>query len=222
MLKGVEMTVKKPFSLYTRTPKNGKPVYYVKYRLPDGSWGTGRSTGQNSKYRAEAHCIEYLQTGGIVAKEKVTLEEYSRNFFQWTGRWAIDKRVRGLRLRERQCIELDRTLKNLVLPVIGNMRLTDIDRSVIKNFRNNLFNKNYAGSTINHALLIIKAILEAAEEQSLIRGIPRIDRAANNTKHKGILTIDETKSLFKAEWADFRAYTASLLAAASGLWIRTE
>jgi integrase len=97
------------------------------------------------------------------------------------------------------------------------MKLGDIDRAVVKNFRNNLFDQDYAGATINHSLSVIKTILEAAEEQNLIRGIPKIDRAANNTKHKGILTIEEVRKLFETKWSNYRAYTASLLAASTGL-----
>jgi len=97
------------------------------------------------------------------------------------------------------------------------MRLTHIDRLVIKNLRNELFNCLYSGETINRALSIIKMILDAAEERSLIRGIPRIDRAANNTKHRGILTIDEVGRLFASEWSNFRSYAASLVAASTGL-----
>lgn len=202
----------KPFSLF----KRGK-VWYVRFKTADNSFTTAKSTGQTSRNKAESFAIGYLQDGQIVLRENTTFEEFSRGFFDWQGSWATDKRVRGLRISERHCIQLERTLVGLVLPKIGRYRLSSIDRSVIKNFRNELFSKNYSGMTINHTLSIIKMILEAAEEQSLVRGIPRIDRAANNTKHKGILTIDEVQQLFETEWPDFRAYAASLVAASAGL-----
>lgn len=202
----------KPFSLF----KRGK-VWYVRFKTASNTYTTAKSTGQTTRNRAESFSIDYLHNGQIVLRENVIFENFSRGFFDWSGSWATDKRVRGMRISERHCIQLDRTMKNLILPIIGKIRLQNIDRTVIKNFRNDLFNKQYSGATINHVLSIIKLVLEAAEEQSLIRGIPRIDRAANNTKHKGILTVDEVRKLFDAEWQDFRAYAASLLAASTGL-----
>ncbi len=202
----------KPFSLF----KRGK-VWYVRYKTADNTFTTAKSTGQTSWNKAENFALDYLHNGQIVLRENVNFEEFSKGFFDWSGSWATDKRVRGMRISERHCIQLEQTLKGLILPAIGKMRLALIDRAVIKNFRNDLFNQKYAGATINHALSIIKIILETAEEQSLIRGIPRIDRAANNTNHKGILTIDEVRKLFTTEWPDFRSYAASLLAASTGL-----
>lgn len=202
----------KPFSL----SKRGK-IWYARFKTPDNRFTTAKSTGKTTRNAAEQFAVEYLQQGKIVLRENVTLSQFSDGFFSWSGNWATDKLVRGLRISERQCIQLDRTLKTLVLPSLGSMRISTIDRAVIKDFRNDLFRLNYAGATINKALSIVKMVLEAAEEQSLIRGIPRIDRAANNPKHKGILTVDEVRKLFESEWSDHRAYTASLLAASSGL-----
>lgn len=131
------MTGKKPFSLYTRKLKNGKPVYYVKFRLPDGSWSSGKCTGQISKNKAEAYCIDYLQTGGIIIKQNVTLKDFSVNFFDWNGSHATDKRVRGLRISPRHCLERTDLLNNHLIPVLGNVKLTAIDKALIKQFRNN-------------------------------------------------------------------------------------
>jgi len=89
-------------------------------------------------------------------------------------------------------------------------------------------NKGYTGNTINKCLSAIKSILEAAEEKSLIQYIPRIDRAADNPKTKGILTVEEVKQLFSFEWMtkpvlkhpakpDFMGQVSNLLAVTTGL-----
>jgi len=192
-------------------------MWYVQFKRPDNSFSTPRSTKKTNRYEAERLCIEYMKSGNVVVQQNVTFESFSHNFFEWKGSWAMDKRVRGLRISERQCSELDRILKKKVIPALGKMRLSQIDRSTIKKFRNDLFAKGFAGNTINLSLSVIKAILEEAEEKGLVRGIPRIDRAAKNSKHKGILTIEEVRKLFSIEWEDPRSHAASILAASTGL-----
>jgi integrase len=202
----------KPFSLY----KRGR-FYYAQFKLPNGRWSTAKSTKKSSKGQAERWCIEYLSAGQIITRENVTLEEFSQGFFDWENSWATDKRVRGLRISPRHCRERTNLLNNHLLPKIGKMKLSNIDRAAIKELRNEMFKHGYSGSTINHVLSTLKAILEAAEEQSLIKHIPRIDRAADNPKQKGILTIEEVHRLFSVEWYDFRGYVGNLLAATTGL-----
>ena len=138
--------------------KRGK-FFYVQFKLPDNTYSSAKSTGQTSRNAAERFAIEYLQQGKIVIRESITFKEFSHGFFNWSGSWAMDKRVRGLRISERHCRELDHSLHNLVFPSIGKLRFSAIDRPVIKNFRNNLFGRGYSGATINHALSIIKMIL---------------------------------------------------------------
>ena len=187
----------KPYSLF----KRGK-VWYCQFRLPDGSRSVPKTTGETAKGRAESWAIDYLQTGHgqIVKKEKITLEEFSKGFFSWDGAWAMDKRVRGMRISRRHCLEREDLLHNHILPFFGARRLTAIDRALIKEFRNAMFEKNYSGSTINKCLSTLKTLLDDAEEKSLIQYVPRIDHAADKPAQKGILTRDEARRLFEADW----------------------
>lgn len=41
------------FSIYTRTRKNGKAVFYARFKKPDGSYTTAISTGCTTKRDAE-------------------------------------------------------------------------------------------------------------------------------------------------------------------------
>ncbi len=59
----MEAKFKKPLSFYLRKLKKGKPVYYVRFRIPGGSWSSGKNTGQTSRGSAEAWAIRYLQKG---------------------------------------------------------------------------------------------------------------------------------------------------------------
>jgi len=52
--------VKKPYYLYTRPRKDGKKVFYVKFRSPDGEYLSGKSTGETDQSAAEAWAIEQI------------------------------------------------------------------------------------------------------------------------------------------------------------------
>jgi integrase len=213
----------KPFTLFKKNR-----IYYVRFRLPDGTRSALKSTGDTTRSRAEAWAINYLHSGQIVLHENVTLAEFSKNFFDWSGPWATDKRVRGLRISRRWCNNLAYLLNSHIVPNLGNLKLVNIQKPILRQFRNSLYNAGYSGNTINKALTALKAILIVAEEQSLIQNVPKIEKAADNPKHKGILTVDEVKRLFSVEWRsedthcnpskdEFRGYAANLLACSTGL-----
>ena len=210
----------KKFSLFPRKRKNGKAVYYAQFKLPSGKWSTAKSTGQTNRSLAESWCIEYMQAGGIVQRENVTLAEFSENFYSFNGEWATDLKISGKRISERQCLDKAAILKTRVLPHLGEYKLTSINKAVIKQFRNMLFQEGYSGSSINNTLSTLKPILETAEDAGLIQAVPKIERAANTPKlRRGVLTPEEVKELFKNpyHWPDYRFYTINLAGAITGL-----
>ena len=52
--------MKKPYCLDTRPLKNGKKVFSVKFRSPDGKYLSGKSTGETDQSAAEAWAIEQI------------------------------------------------------------------------------------------------------------------------------------------------------------------
>ena len=195
----------------------GARFFPANFRLPSGKFTPPRPTKQPRRGAAGGGSRGQLAGGPKIPRRFLTLEEYTRGFFDWNGAWATDKRVRGLRVSPRHCREREDLLKRFILPQLGDRRLLDIDRGAIKAFRNGLHDRGYAGGTINHVLSCLKTILETAEDEGLIRQAPRIDRAANRPKHKGILEIEEVRRVFSIEWSDRRAYAGNLLAATTGL-----
>jgi integrase len=202
------------FSIFRR--KNS-PIYYAQFKLLDGSWTSAKSTHAKTKEKAKQYCLDYMKGGEIVIRDKVTFEQFAKHFFSWSGAWALEKRARGLRLSERWCMELNRISDSMLMPVLKNCKLTDIDEYAIEKIPIELYQKGYAGSYVNKALVALTAILKAAKKQKLIKYIPEIDKVANRPRVKGILTIEETKELFNIDWYDYRGYVGNLLACSSGL-----
>ena len=210
------MLERPPFTLYKRTLKSGKKVYYARFLRPNGTYTAGRSTKESNKKKAQLVAWNHLQTGNVTQKKNLTLKEFSENFFNWDNEWALSKRSAGRRLSAKQCSCNNSLIKLHINRLLGNRYLSEIDTAMIRRFRNTMYKEGYAGSTINKALGALRAVLEYAEELHLLRGIPRIERAGLNQKEKGILTNDEVKKLFNLIWEDKRAYTANLIAASTG------
>ncbi len=202
----------KPFSLH----KRGK-IWYAQLKLPDGSFSNARSTGERARGRAETWCVEQLKAGQVVVRTSDSFRTFAQDFFAWDGGWATDKRASGKRISPRHCDERGALLLNHILPAFGNYKLAEIDRGAIKLFRNKLHKDGLSGGSINKILSVLKAILTAAEENSLIRAVPRIDRAADQPKSRGILSVDEVRRLFSIPWEDQRAYVCNRIAACTGL-----
>ena len=128
------------FSLYLRPRRNGRPVYYARFRNDDGSWTSGISTGQTVRTLAEGWATaEVKHREAEAAREELepqtctTLAAFAgADFFSYDGRWALDRRASGKRLSPRQCREKRQTFEKHVLPVLGEVKLHQINRALLE------------------------------------------------------------------------------------------
>jgi integrase len=217
----------KHYTLYKR--KNG--VYYVRFRLKDGTRTQGTSTGETAKARADRWAIDYLQKtkGYIIENSKITLIDYSKDFFDFNGRWATNLKVEGERISESHCRDRADTMRLHVLPALGHYCLEDLDKHIIKSFRNELHGKGFSGSLVNKCLYALKTILTDAEDRGIIRAVPTVKRASDRpAREKGILSVDEMRELFSITWMTKPSYshparpltmgqTGNMVAASTGM-----
>lgn len=222
------MPAKKPFRLIKRKDKQ---FFYARYLLPDGSYTAARSTKERTRRKAEAVAWDYVQSGKISAVAHTTVSkfvdrrenpdtgEFECHFFDWDSEWTLNKRSAGKQISPQQCRKNNAYLENHIIPIVGNIKLQDIDTNTVRAVRNELFKSDYSGSTINKVLGVFKHIIDAADDKHLIRHNARIERAAVRTKGRGVLSPAQVKDLFSEEWSeeDPRPYAASMLAAATGL-----
>jgi len=116
-----------PFKLYKRTLKSGKKVYYVRFLLPDGKYTDGRSTGELSKRKAEIKAWNYIKKGNPTSLQNLKIKEYSKNFFNWDGEWALSKRSAGRKLSKEQCNKNNGIVKlhiNRLIQKISNLHFS--------------------------------------------------------------------------------------------------
>jgi len=209
-----------PFKIIHR---KDRPYLLASYLLPDGTYTAARSTGETSRRKAEAKAWEHVLNGKVPASAIATvsdiciIQEGKAHFFDWENEWALNKRSAGKRLSKQHCRRNNGLLDKHVIPMIGNVKLSDLDTVIVRNVRNTMYKTGYAGQTINHVLGVIKHLIEWADDHHLIRHHVRIERAAIRNKARGILTHGEIEKLFAEEWGDdLRPYVASMIAASTG------
>jgi hypothetical protein len=210
----------KRYSLHARPSKRSRTgeVYYVQFKLSDGSYSTAKSSGQATEGAAKTWADNYLASGQVVTKENVSFGTFASGFFDWEGEYAKHKRMRGKNVSVRQLHEQALHLKNHVMPHFRKMKLTQIDYDVISDFQFGKLEAGLSGSSVNKLTGILKAILEHALRKKLIQAMPLIERVGDQPKQRGVLTVEEAKAvLFDVTWPEYRCYVANLTAAFTGL-----
>lgn len=208
------------YNLYTRKNKTGKNVYYVRFKSPDGSWTSGRSLKTSNKDIAKKKAIELLQAGGFGKNPFITFEEYSKDFFSYAGRYCSNRIATGKRISESQAILKQSQLDAIIIPVIGKLRLSAINETILETFRNDLFiNQKKAGSYVNKLLSNIFTVLEYARRDGYLKYVPDVEKCDSKPIQKrGCLEIEEFRKLLNPQiWNNRIAYIGNMIAATTGM-----
>ncbi len=207
----------KQFYLYPRKNAKGKKIYYVKFRDQYGRILTGISSGQTSKTKAEAWAIERIKKRQY-NNPHILFADIAKDFYNYDGVWVQGKISRGIRVSARHCISTQNLIDKLLVPRLGNIKVSLIDKPLIDETRLYYHKQGYASSTLNKMLSALKAILTYCEEKRLIPQVPTIERASTSSaRARGILTPDEVAKVFKLDWEDSRYYTAHLMGVTTGM-----
>ena len=110
-----------------------------------------------------------------------------------------------------------------VLPVLGDLKVTEITRGMVKDFLLDKNNNGYKKSTTSHMKNVISGILNKALDDEIIQVNPALNLGKNFLKTKdrtqsiNVLTSDELKHLLDTVKKHFpRHYTLFLLLARTG------
>lgn len=214
----------KNFSLLARKRKNGKTTYYVRWKQPDGTYTTAKSTGCTTKKTAEEYCINLQIEKGdrhyFYDSNGVTLGDYSRGFYDYPdGRYFTFSEAGRAHATYKKT-----EFENHVLPYFRDYRLDDITKAEIRKFCLDLVkNKNLAKRTISRVLQTLRPILEYAEEDEIIRNVPTFIKPQELTLCKPKIKRDtlsdaEYRQLFNAElWDNPLLYVVNITAAVTGM-----
>lgn len=203
--------------------KYWKKGEYWYYKTPDM---TGyRSTGEKSKALAERAVMKLIQRN-LAGKENPTFKEYAKTFYIW-GECPHVTRVlaEGKSFSKRYCDRQRGYLEKYVFPSpLGAMRIADIKRGNILDFRAKLQNKGVSGNTINSIMKAVKVVFSEAVYREDIPYNPATGLGAVKTGNReaGIFTEEELKALFfdphnNLLWQTPADYMCFLIAATTGM-----
>jgi integrase len=170
-----------------RTKSNGKKSCRFRYWVRDdgspGGWrkaATPWQEGLNLK-QAKQHLRDLMAAMGQVpppppvsSKKGLTLDEFVK------GHWEIYQRNRGTAASTRGSHAA--TLKNHIVPVLGEMRIAEVSPSDISNFFQILNEKKLSQKSVLNTYQLLHVMFEVAAEHDLIEANP-VRRKLHRPKH---------------------------------------
>jgi len=216
------MRLKEDFTIFPRTLNSGKIVWYYQTYDRDGKRTTARSTGQKTKTAARAYCQQLMKSGNLVATNVSSFKEYTANWFVYDKCPYIRSKLSRGKSYSKNNANIQRgNLKKYLIPVFGNLKLDKITPDKIEKWLFSFLDKGLSNKTANNNLNTLSVILTEAERLGILKDNPikKVAPLTNESKLKGILTLDEIKNLFSdySNWDNIHILTANLLAATTGL-----
>jgi integrase len=228
---------KEDFTLYARTMKDGRKVWY--YQTWDGDRRIpGQSTGLTSKTDARKYCARLKAEGRLVPvpaemqEQNPTLREWAESEHWW--QWGECRYLRGQLARSdedkpgvshRYADDALRDLRQWILPYHGDKRLDEITPKDCERLLFTWQEKGLSKKSINNKASVYRIMLSEAARLGTISVNPwdRVKAFKPSARPKGILTIEEARTLLDPArvseiWSGNQVYySASLLAAVTGM-----
>jgi len=231
------MRIKAVFTVFARRLASGKQVYYYQCYDEKGKRQWAKSTGISKKTEAVAYCMKLFREGLLIPEQKLpTFAEFS------DGWWNIET-CRYLKWRElheplsKGTVSVHRdNFKNHIKDYFSKFLLNEITPDVIENWLLHMSEKKdtkhkkdgvkkFKTSTINLAYRTLRTMLNEAVRIKLIDKNPcsEVKELREEAPERIILTVEEVKKLFNADWSKVWeskvVFLANRLAACTGLRI---
>lgn len=216
---------KEPFTVFPRTLKSGRKVYYYRVYDNNGNRCAARSTGQTNKTLAKNYCSDLLAKGLLYSGSSVAFCLYAKDFFSDNSMWMHDKKLSSN--GKEQAVSVN-TLKayrhnndDILIPYFKETKLRDISPYQIKQFRADMIERGFSNSAINLACSCLKIILSYALADKLITTDPfaSIKQMYTNAKARSSFTEQELIKVFHSDWTNSERKTFVLVAAVVGMRI---
>ena len=219
------MRAREPFTLYKRKLADKAVFYYVVY--DDQGKRRKFSTGCTTKSQALAYTMELYKSGSLIPVKKepivlLTFGSYAKGWWTPDCDYVKAEALRGRKLAA-QYINTNKSLMDKhILPTFRSSVLTEISSAKIEAWQRYLIErKKLSTKYANNILSIFSVILDEARREGHIKTNParEVRAFANNSKERGILSFEEARDLLTnlSYWDNPIAYTASLLAACTGM-----
>ncbi len=219
------MRYREPFTLFPRTLKSGKTVYYYRTYDRDGHRTTARSTGQSTKTTARAYCTQLLREDRLVPARELLFRDYAIDWWIYEKCRYIKGRLARRGAFSRTHADIQRmNLEKHILPAFGDTELNKITSGQIESWLLSFQERGLSNVTANHCLATLRIMLNEAYRLELIKHNPvaAVKPLKEQSKARSILTLQEVKTLFESErsretWSSAVTFAANLLGACTGM-----
>lgn len=169
--------------------KRGKILYY-KLKSMSGF----KTTGKTNKTEAEQFAMEMMQRNGLSEPTELTFAEYAKDFFIWercphTRRLCDEGKSITKRYIEIQRMNLEKYILSSNLRLL---KISEIRRAHIIDFRSTLTRKKLAAETVNKIMSCLKVIFNEAfyREDILNNPVQKVGNVRSESKEIDIFTLE--------------------------------
>jgi len=191
------LRIYEPFTIFPRTLKSGKIVYYYQFRTESGARKGMRSTGCTNLTAARRYCNQLYNQGLIQQSERVSFENYAKAFFSEDSRFYKWKIANKETISKETLLAYDKFLRNQLMPYFADFPISKIKRSDIKDWVIYATEK-WSSKTVNSAQSVLNIILKSAVEEEIIDYNPcaNLSFRTIEKKKRELLTIEEIKYMY--------------------------
>jgi integrase len=197
------------FTVFARTLESGRRVFYYQTYDEKGFRTPLYSTGQRTKTAAVAFCMELYRAGKLVPQKEAKFKMPAFAKFA-EGWWDFDtykylmKRSARRPMSKGTAAQGASTTKRHLLPEFGDKKLDGITSYGVDLWLSGFKQRGLSNATGNNALKFLKIMLEEAKQQGIIKDNPceKVKFLPEEGKDIDILTPDEVRALFPANWYD--------------------
>lgn len=221
------MRAREPFTLTKRN--TGKKIVYYYFAYDDQGKRRKFSTGCTTKSQALAYTMELYKSDSLIPVKKepvvaLTFGTYAKGWWTPDCEYVKAEALRGRKLTAQYINTNKQLMDKHILPTFRSSVLAEITSAKIEAWQRYLIErKKLSTKYANNILSIFSVILDEARREGHIKANParEVRAFANNSKERGILSFDEARDLLTnlSYWDNPIAYTASLLAACTGMRI---
>ena len=191
------MRVTEPYTIFPRTLKSGKTVYYYQFRDENGVRSCARSTGQTTLSGARRVCNQLYNSGKFKQRSSLCFENFSSNFFTKDSDFYKWKKVNNGKLTDETLLAYNKFLKNQLLPYFAEMQLSEITKSAVKKWIVWATEK-WSAKTVNNAQTVLNIILNQAVDKNILSFNPAQGLSFRKVTRKTriLLTVNELNQIY--------------------------
>ena len=152
------MHIAEPYTIFQRTLKSGKKIYYYQFRDEQGRRSNPKSCGTDKKAEAKRICQYLYNHDGFSTSSNVLFKTFSNNFFSKDNDFYKWKTVNLQTITDTTLTSYVKLLNFQILPYFKDIQLNQINTDLIKQWII-WASEKWSAKTTNNAQSVLNIIL---------------------------------------------------------------